>query len=193
MLIRHADPERDAAACLAIYAPFVTGSPVSFESVAPSVSEFAERIAHYSRTHPFIAAEDDGTVAGFAYACPHRERAAYRWTAETSVYVDADYRGRGVGAALYEQLLSLLRSQGIRLALGGVTLPNDASIALHRRCGFVQIGVYPSVGWKAGAWRDVAWLACDLNPKADHEPGPPPEPGPPTQLDQLLPRVTAEG
>lgn len=183
MLIRHAHPERDAAACLAIYAPFVTESPVSFEYEPPSVSEFAERIAHYSETHAFIVAEDDGTVAGFAYACPHRERAAYRWTVETSVYLDADHRGRGVGTSLYEQLLNLLRTQGIRLALGGVTLPNDASIALHRRCGFVQIGVYPSVGWKAGAWHDVAWLACDLRPDADRQPGPPPEPGPPARLD----------
>jgi len=182
MLIRHADPERDAAACLAIYAPFVTDAATSFEDVPPSVSEFGERIAHYSRTHAFLVADDDGTVAGFAYACPHRERAAYRWTVETSAYLGAAYRGRGVGTSLYEQLLGLLRIQGIRLALGGVTLPNDASIALHRRCGFVQIGVYPSVGWKAGAWRDVAWLACDLNSQADHQPGPPPEPGPPARL-----------
>jgi len=182
MLIRHADPERDAAACLAIYAPSVTESAVSFEDVPPALPEFAGRIAHYSETHAFLVADGDGAVAGFAYACPHRERAAYRWTVETSVYVDAGYRGRGIGASLYEQLLSLLRAQGIRLALGGVTLPNDASIALHRRCGFVQIGVYPSVGWKAGAWRDVAWLACDLDPQADRQPGPPPEPGPPARL-----------
>ncbi len=182
MLIRHADPERDAAACLAIYAPFVTGSAISFEAVPPTGSEFADRIARYSSRHAFLVADDDGTVAGFAYACPHRERAAYRWTAETSVYVDPGRHGRGIGTALYEQLLSLLRSQGIRLALGGVTLPNDASIALHRRCGFLQIGVYPSVGWKAGAWRDVAWLVCDLDPEADHRPGSPTEPGPPPRL-----------
>ncbi len=182
MLIRHADPQRDAAACLAIYAPFVTDSSVSFEREPPSVSEFADRIGRYSSRHAFLVAKDDGTVVGFAYASPHRERAAYRWTVETSVYLDSDYRGRGIGTSLYEQLLCLLRAQGIRLALGGVTLPNDASIALHRRCGFVQIAVYPSVGWKAGAWRDVAWLVCDLDPKADRRPGPPPEPGPPVTL-----------
>jgi phosphinothricin acetyltransferase len=182
MLIRHADPDRDAAACQAIYAPLVTASSVSFEDAPPSVSEFAARIAHHSRTHAFLVAEEAGAVAGFAYASAHRERAGYRWTAETSVYIDANFRGRGVGTELYERLLSLLRAQGLRLALGGVTLPNDASIALHRRCGFVQIGVFPSVGWKDGAWRDVAWLACDLNPAADHRPGPPPEPGPPSLL-----------
>jgi phosphinothricin acetyltransferase len=182
MLIRHADPDRDAAACLAIYAPFVTGSPITFEAAPPPVSEFAARIEHYSHTHAFLVAEEDGMVAGFAYASPHRERAAYRWTAETSVYLDPNYHGRGIGTALYEQLLALLRTQGMRLALGGVTLPNDASIALHRRCGFVQIGVFPNVGWKGGAWRDVAWLACDLNSALDHQPGPPPEPGAPTQL-----------
>ena len=182
MLTRHADPDRDAAACLAIYAPYVTASAVSFEDVPPSVPEFAARIEHYSQTHAFLVAEDDSAVAGFAYACAHRARAAYRWTAETSVYLDTDYQGRGIGTALYEKLLALLRTQGMRLALGGVTLPNDASIALHRRCGFIQIGVFPDVGWKDGGWRDVAWLACDLNPAADHQPGPPPEPGPPTRL-----------
>ena len=183
MLIRHADPKRDAAACLAIYSPFVTGSAVSFENVPPSETEFAERMERYSRTHAYLVADDGGTIAGFAYASLYRERAAYRWTAETSVYLGAGYRRRGVGTALYGQLLALLRAQGIRLALGGVTLPNDASIALHRHCGFVQIGVFPSVGWKDGAWRDVAWLACDLHPAADHGSGPPPEPGPPVRLD----------
>lgn len=170
MLIRHADPERDAAACLAIYAPFITDSAVSFETTPPSVSEFAERIARHSQTHAYLVAEDDGKVIGFAYGSPHRERAAYRWTAETSIYVDPAHHGRGVGTKLYEQLLDLLRAQGIRMALAGATLPNDASIALHRRCGFIQVGVLPSVGWKFGRWHDVAWLACDLGPPAD--PGP---------------------
>ena len=170
MLIRRADPEQDAAACLAIYAPFITDSVISFEATPPSLSEFAERIARYSRTHEYLVAEEDGKVIGFAYGSPHRERAAYRWTAETSIYIDPDHHGRGIGKKLYERLLGLLRAQGIRTVLAGATLPNDASIALHRRCGFVQVGVLPSVGWKFDRWHDVAWLACDLGPGADPSP-----------------------
>jgi L-amino acid N-acyltransferase YncA len=169
MVTRPADPEQDAAACLAIYAPFITDSAVSFEATPPSVSEFAERIARYSRTHHFLVAEEEGRVIGYAYGSPYRERAAYRWTAETSIYVNPGYHGRGVGTKLYAELLALLRAQGIRMALAGATLPNDASIALHRRCGFVQVGVLPSVGWKFDRWHDVAWLACDLGPQ-EHPP-----------------------
>ena len=97
MLIRRADPEQDAAACLAIYTPFVTDAVTSFEATPPRLSEFAERITRYSRTHPYLVAEEDGKVIGFAYGSPYRERAAYRWTAETSIYVDPAHHGRGVG------------------------------------------------------------------------------------------------
>jgi L-amino acid N-acyltransferase YncA len=165
--IRHADPLKDAAACVEIYTPFVTDSAVSFDIVAPSVAEFSAKIAHMSETHAFLVADDDGVVAGYAYSAPYRERAAYRWSAEVSVYVHPDRRGTGVGRLLYDALLDLMRKQGLRVAIAGITQPNPASMALHHSCGFRTVGVFERIGYKAGAWRDVAFLALDLLEDAD--------------------------
>ena len=174
MLIRPADPAADAAACVAIYAPFVEGSAVSFEHVAPDTPEFTARIERLLATHAFLVAhDDDGRIAGFAYGGPHRERAAYRWATEVSVYLDAAHRGQGLGTRLYAELLRSLVGRGYRVALAGITLPNDASVALHESCGFERIGVYPRIGWKAGAWRDVVWLAKQLAPDAQDPPADP--------------------
>jgi phosphinothricin acetyltransferase len=165
MLIRPADPERDAAACLAIYAPFVAGSAVSFEEVPPTEPEFTARIERLSGSHAFLVAEDDaGAVAGFAYGGPHRERAAYRWATEVSVYLDAAHRGQRLGTRLYAALSERLVSRGYRVALAGITLPNAASVALHESCGFTRVGAYERIGFKAGAWRDVLWLTRQLVP-----------------------------
>lgn len=180
MLIRHAVPERDSAACAAIYAPSVYGSATSFETVAPDAAEFARRIHEVTRRYPWLVAEDEGRVTGYAYGTQHRARAAYRWTTEVAVYVDAGHRGRGVGRSLYGALLSLLRRQGLRTAVAGITLPNQASIALHEACGFTHVGVFHRSGFKAGAWHDVGWWELDLAPGDE---GPPAEPGPPTRLE----------
>ncbi len=179
MLIRDADAARDAAACAEIYAPFVTGSAVSFEEAAPSAVELGERIAVYTERYPWLVAEHDGALAGFAYAGAHRVRAAYRWAVEVSVYVGAGHRRQGVGRRLYEALLPLLERQGLTLAIAGITLPNEASVALHEAVGFEPVGVYRRVGFKAGDWRDVGWWQHRL---ADLGPGVPPEPGPPLRL-----------
>ncbi len=165
--IRHADPVADAAACVEIYTPFVVDSAVSFDIVAPTVEEFSAKIAHLLETHAFLVADDAGRVAGYAYSGPYRERAAYRWSAEVSVYVHPDYRGRGVGRQLYEVLLAVMRRQGLRTAIAGVTQPNPASMALHHACGFQIVGVFERIGYKAGAWRDVAFLALELDPDVD--------------------------
>lgn len=169
MQIRHADPARDAAACVEIYRPFVEDSAVSFDTTAPSVEAFAAKIAELSRTHAFLVADDDGSVAGYAYSAPYRPRPAYRWSAEVSVYVHADHRNRGVGRLLYDVLLDLLRRQGLRVAIAGVSQPNPASMALHHSCGFRTVGVFERIGYKAGAWRDVAFLALELAPDLDPE------------------------
>jgi L-amino acid N-acyltransferase YncA len=179
MLIRHADAARDAAACAAIYAPFVNGSAVSFEEVAPSPAEMAERITAYSERYQWLIADGGGEVAGFAYAAPHRARAAYRWTAEVSVYIAAGYRRQGVGRVLYGALLPLLQRQGLALVIAGVTLPNDASVAFHEAFGFVPVGVFRGIGFKTGAWRDVGFWQLRL---AELGPDAPPEPGPPARL-----------
>jgi phosphinothricin acetyltransferase len=134
-----------------------------------------------SRTHAFLVAEDDGTIAGFAYAGVHRERLSYRWTCEVSVYLGAAHRGRGLGRALYETLFTLLEQQGYRMMLAGITMPNPASVALHTSLGFDEVGVYRRIGWKAGNWRDVMWLARRLGAET-HEPDLPPPPGPPARL-----------
>jgi L-amino acid N-acyltransferase YncA len=142
----------------------------------PSEAEIARRIAAVSKRYPWLVAEVAGEVIGYAYACAHRERAAYRWAADVAVYVGEGRRGQGVGRGLYGQLIPLLSQQGLRIACAGITLPNDASVALHERFGFQSVGVFGSIGWKAGAWRDVGWWQVELSPSADGQPA---EPGVP--------------
>jgi L-amino acid N-acyltransferase YncA len=172
-LIRDADPARDAAACAAIYAPHVEGSAVSFEERAPDEAEMAARIERCSATHAWLVAELGGEVVGYAYATAFNERPGYRWSAGVSVYVGEQGRRQGVGRALYEALFDRLRERGFRMACAGITLPNAASVGLHERLGFEQIGVNPQIGWKDGAWRDVGWYQLELSPAGE---GPPAEP-----------------
>jgi len=174
--VRTADPDRDAATCVAIYAPYVEAGATSFEEEPPGPVEFAERIASMATRYPWLVAEHEGEVVGYAYACPHRARPAYRWAVEVSVYVAAGQRRRGCGRALYTELVERLRRQRFHVACAGITLPNDASIALHESIGFVPVGVYRRIGWKDGAWRDVGWWQLELSPPGD---GRPPEPLPP--------------
>ena len=171
--IREADPARDDAACVAIYAPHVEDSAVSFEERVPDSGEMAARIERYVASHAWLVAERDGKVVGYAYATAFNERPAYRWSTSVSVYVDESARGEGVGRALYEALFERLRSRGFHTACAGITLPNAASEALHRRLGFGLVGVNREIGWKQGAWRDVGWYQLQLAPAPD---GPPPEP-----------------
>jgi phosphinothricin acetyltransferase len=177
MLVRHADQPRDARACALIYAPFVLGSVISFEEVAPSEREFARRIEQVSASYPWLVAEEHGEVIGYAYASQHRERAAYRWAADVAIYVDRAHHRHGAGRALYEALFELLVAQGLHVACAGITLPNDASVGLHEALGFELVGIYRRIGWKAGAWRDVGWwqrqLISDGDARAPQEPGPP--------------------
>jgi L-amino acid N-acyltransferase YncA len=175
--IRDADPERDAAACAAIYAPSVEAAPTSFEEAAPSAAEMASRIAATLATHAWLVAEDGGEVVGYAHARPFEWRSAYRWTASVSVYVAAGRTGAGIGRALYEELFARLRAHGFRMACAGITLPNPASVALHERLGFVQTGVGREVGWKLGAWRDVGYYQLELAPAPEGRPPDPLTPG----------------
>ena len=162
MVIRPADSARDAEAIAAIYAPFVTDTVISFEDVAPTATEMALRIDRLSKTYAWLVADDGGEILGFAYACPHRERAAYQWATEVTVYVDPRHQRRGVGRSLYEALLAELADQGYRVALAVIALPNDASVGLHEACGFELVGVLRAVGFKFGSWWDVGWWQLDL-------------------------------
>lgn len=158
--IRQAGLE-DAAQLAEIYAPYCD-TPISFEEVAPSAAEMAERWRMNWPIYPWLVAERQGRLVGYAYACGHRQRAAYRWTAESSVYLRQDCQGQGLGRLLYQHLLEILQRQGFRTVLAGITLPNPASVGLHQAMGFEAVGTYREVGFKQDQWRSVQWLARSL-------------------------------
>lgn len=149
--------ERDAAAIQAIYAPYVVETAISFEDAPPSVEEMAERIARTSATHPYLVAEREGRVAGYAYATAVRARSAYRYSAEVTVYVAQRAQRRGVGRALYEALLETADHQGLHTLFACIALPNAASVALHEAVGFQPAGVWRDAGRKFDRWVDVGW------------------------------------
>ena len=152
----------DAEACAVVYAPYVTDTVVTFETEPPTAEQMAERIAAARRRHAWLVLEDDGAVVGYAYGGPYKERAAYRWSCEVSVYLERGRRRTGGGRALYEALFARLAERGFRTAVAGMTLPNPASEGLHRALGFEKVGVYRRIGWKHGAWHDVAWVQRTL-------------------------------
>ncbi len=162
MHIRFADPG-DAAACLAVYAQYIDTS-ITFETVLPSEAEFSGRIRSYGAVYPWLIAEEDGRVLAYAYAHRAQERAAYGWNAELSVYVSRDAAGRGLGTKLYTVLLALLQKQGVRTAYGVVTMPNDASSALHQKLGFRVLGTYRNTASNTRRGRDVRWRDTPLGP-----------------------------
>jgi L-amino acid N-acyltransferase YncA len=168
--IRLATPD-DAEQVQAIYAPYCL-TPISFEAEPPSVEEIRGRLAKVLDQYPWLVCEAGGEILGYAYATRHRERAAYRWSVDTTVYIRQGRQRRGVGRALYTSLLTMLPLQGYVNAYAGVTLPNPASVGLHEAMGFQLVGVYRQVGFKCGAWHDVAWFQRPLQPR----PGEPPTP-----------------
>jgi L-amino acid N-acyltransferase YncA len=165
--VRDASP-LDGEACAAIYAPYVTETAISFETVAPTGAEMAERIAS---AIAWFVGEVDGRVAGYAYAGRFHPRAAYRWACEVGVYLAPGHQRKGAGRALYDVLLPHLTERGYRSAIAGMTLPNPGSEGLHRALGFEPVGTYRDIGYKFGAWHDVAWtqriLAAGDDPPAE--------------------------
>jgi phosphinothricin acetyltransferase len=162
----------DAEQIAAIYAPFCTETAVSFEYTAPTVAEMAQRIRKITERLAWLVLDDDGRIAGYVYASPHRERAAYQWSVDVAAYVASDYRRRGVGSTLYTALFRVLVSQGYFKAFAGVTLPNPASERLHESLGFERVGEYRGVGFKLGAWHDVRWYQRTLQPEGPNPPAP---------------------
>ena len=165
----------DAAAIAAIYAPFVTGTVVSFETEAPDADEIARRIERDLPQYPWLAACDEaGALLGYAYATAFRARPAYRFAVETTVYVAQAAQRQGVGSRLYRTLLPVLEAQGYAQAIAAITLPNHASVQLHERLGFRQTGLYEKVGFKFREWRSVGlWqrALCPLSTRPE-EPKP---------------------
>jgi len=158
--------EADAASVAAIYAPYCTDTVITFEDVAPTVDEMARRIRTIGDTRPWIVLEDEGTVVGYAYASPHYERAAYRWSVSTAIYISRAQHRRGAGRALYTTLFAVLRHLGYYTATAGITMPNAASVGLHEAFGFRLVGVYRGIGYKMGQWHDVAWYQAALQPRS---------------------------
>lgn len=160
--------EADGAAIAGIYAPFCESSVVSFEIVAPDATEMTRRITAITSQYPWLVLDDGGVVAGYVYGSRHAERAAYGWAVDVTAYIGPAYRRCGAGRALYTTLFELLRRQGYFKAYAGITLPNDASAGLHEAMGFVPVGVYRGVGYKKGAWHDVAWYQRPLQAERDN-------------------------
>jgi len=153
----------DAADIAAIYRPYVERHHFTFEETPPSGSEIAERMAN--PIHPWLVADEDGRVLGFASTSPMRNRAAYRWSIETGIYLAPDAQGRGTGRELLSAHVDLLQRQGFVTAIAGIALPNDASVALHEKLGFTLSGIERGVGFKLGQWIDVGRWQRDLAPR----------------------------
>ncbi len=155
MTIRPAQPG-DSAAMAGIYGHYVQAGWISFELDSPTPEEMAKRMRAAGALYPWLVDEDGGAVTGFAYAGAFKTRAAYRFTVETTVYVDRHAHGRGIGKRLYATLLATLEEQGFTSAVASIALPNAASIALHASLGFHEVGVHRAVGYKHDNWCDVA-------------------------------------
>lgn len=149
---------KDAAELLEVYAPYVTGTTVSFEYEVPAVEEFRRRVEETSARYPYLVWEEDGALLGYAYAHPYAARPAYQWSAELTVYLRQGVSRRGLGSQLYGALMELLRLQGVRNVYGCVTAENTASVAFHHALGFREAGRFSQVGYKLGRWLDVLWL-----------------------------------
>jgi L-amino acid N-acyltransferase YncA len=167
--IRLATPE-EAPAVAAIYGPYCESTVISFEEAPPSVDEMARRITAIGATRPWIVLESrrESSMVGYAYASAHHDRAAYRWSVSTAIYISRNHHRRGAGRALYTTLFALLRALGYRQATAGITLPNPASVGLHAAFGFAPVGVYRRIGYKMGGWHDVAWYQAEIQPGSDH-------------------------
>lgn len=171
LTIRPATPD-DAAACADIYGHYVRNTHVSFESEPPSTEEMARRIAGCTARHAWLVAQVPGgqDVVGFAYGAPYSPREAYRWSVETSVYLEVGRRRTGAGRALYEALFERLAERGYRRLVAGLALPNDASLGLHLALGFEVVGTLREIGWKHGRWHDVMRLQKNLAPGLEGTP-----------------------
>lgn len=166
----------DVSGILAIYNPFILSSPVTYEEVPLTNEQMWERIQKYTKQFPWLVAiNEDKDVIGYAYASQHRERAAYRWCTDVSVYVKEGDRGKKLGEKLYTELFSILRKQNYHIAYAIISLPNEASVGLHEKMGFTYVGTFHEAGHKLGKWHDVGWWELRLN-SSEHPPEPIPYP-----------------
>ena len=154
----------DAAGMLEIYAPFILNSGITQETEVPSTEEFQKRILSNLTERPWLVCEIDNEIAGYAYAGKHRDRKGYQWCTEPSVYLSEKYFGLKVGDALYTALFDILKIQGYVNAYAVITLPNDRSVAFHKKFGFSYLTTYKKIGYKLGQWHDVGWMQYEVVP-----------------------------
>lgn len=174
--IRAVTPE-DAPALLKIYAPYVTDTAITFEYEVPGAEEFADRIRRVLERYPYLAAEEDGAILGYAYAGPFHPRRAYDWAVETSIYVDRSLRRRGVGRVLYDALEKALAAQNILNLNACIAWPaaedpylTRDSEAFHRRLGYRLVGTFHQCGYKFGRWYDMIWMEKHIGPHVANRP-----------------------
>lgn len=169
--IRIAD-EKDAGSILAIYTPYILNTSFTFETEIPSLKSFQERITSYLINWPWLVCEMNDVIAGYAYATRHRERKAYQWCVESSIYVHDDFQKSGIGKALYSALIEILRRQGFRNVYAGINLPNEKSVLFHENLGFHHFATYERVGYKLGKWKNVGWWQLQINEYNDNPDAP---------------------
>jgi len=153
----------DSAGILKIYAPYILKTSLTFEIEVPDEKAFKERIGTYLQNWPWLVCEIDGQIIGYAYGTRYRERVAYQWGTEVSVYIHDDHHRKGIAKALYTALIKILKKQGFRNAYAVINLPNDNSVAFHESCGFKYFATYENVGYKLGKWKNVGWWQLQLN------------------------------
>lgn len=170
-MIRLASPT-DAVAILAIYAPYIRNTSLTFETGVPPVADFANRIRSYMEYFPWLVYEEQGQVRGYAYASRYREREAYQWSVECSVYIHDDHHRSGIAGKLYSVLFDLLKAQGFTTVYAVINLPNDPSVAFHESMGFRYFATYEKVGYKLGKWKNVGWWQLQLNDYIMEPPAP---------------------
>ncbi len=153
----------DSEAILSIYAPYITNTAISFEMDVPTISEFSNRIENISKQYPYLVYLIDKQVIGYAYASRHRERAAYNYDVDTSIYVLPEYHGFGIANKLYDCLFEILKQLGYYNAYAGITVPNEKSENFHKKYGFIKIGTHHKTGYKFNRWHDVIWFEKVIN------------------------------
>jgi L-amino acid N-acyltransferase YncA len=153
----------DAEGILAIYAPYISNTSFTFETEVPSKTDFQKRISDYLINWPWLVCEIDGIIAGYAYGAKYRERTAYQWCVESSIYIHDDFQKQNIGKALYTALIEILKQQGYRNVYAVINLPNDKSVRFHESCGFTYFATYENVGYKLGKWKNVGWWQLVIN------------------------------
>lgn len=168
MKIRLVKPS-DCKQILEIYHQYIN-TEITFEDELPSENDFLKRIEEINEFYPYLILEEKEKIIGYAYAHRLRERAAYQWIAELSIYFDKNSTSKGYGKILYEKLLQCLKLQGIKTVYGCVTMPNEKSENLHEKLGFKNVGRFTKAGYKNGKWLDIVWFEknlspCEINPQ----------------------------